>query len=350
MVLALIVYPLLQAPVPHGSSATPALIHLLPIAVAAFILIKTGLMGWLATLIWSVVATVFLFYSGLPLVLRILVDAMPIGGGLFPAFYGPDLWTIDLSELTQLLAVTVFAVVLGQTMRHLDQTRAELEQRNAELLALQGIEAERAVTAERNRISRDLHDIVAHHVTAIVVRAQAALHIGRTKPEVSREALGWIVDEGKQSLSAMREMVAVLRTDAESADLGESLHKVAERLRGGGLDVRLVIHGSMPRVPGTVHEAALRIAQEALTNVALHSGATSADLDVLVAPGLLTITVTDPGPVVADDGDDPEREGNGLRHMRERAQGVGGRLMTGPLDDGRRVVAQLPIAQRRIGA
>lgn len=305
-------------------------------------------MGWLCTTIWAVVATVFLFNSGLPFLVRVPLAFMGLEW-VIPA-RGPGEWVLDLSELTQLLAVSVFAVILGQTMRHLDQTRSELEERNAELLALQGIEAERAVTAERNRISRDLHDIVAHHVTAIVVRAQAALHIGRTKPEVSREALGWIVDEGKQSLSAMREMVAVLRTDAESADLGESLHKVAERLRGGGLDVRLVVHGSMPRVAGTVHEAALRIAQEALTNVALHSGATSADLDVLVAPGLLTITVTDPGPVVADDGDDPEREGNGLRHMRERAQGVGGRLMTGPLDDGWRVVAQLPIAQGRIGA
>ena len=247
----------------------------------------------------------------------------------------------DLSELTQLLAVTVFAVALGQVMRRLAVTQAELQDRNAELLALQGIEAERAVTAERNRISRDLHDIVAHHVTAIVVRAQAALHVSRSRPEIAPEALEWIVDEGKQSLAAMREMVAVLRTDAEGGDLGATLRKVADRLRGGGLDVTLSIPAELPRLPPAVQEAALRIAQEALTNVALHSGASAAGLEVIVGQGALILTVIDPGPS-REAGEDDDREGNGLRHMQERAEGVGGRLTAGPAGNGWRVAAQLP--------
>lgn len=339
--VALLLYPLVQNHWPV------ALIHQLPIVLAAFVLVRSGRLHGAKTLVWALLSTLLLFSHSLQVPLGLVVGLTGLD-----RFFGVPGWgvlgSIDLSEMVQQMAVAVFAVVLGQTMRHLAETRSELEQRNAELLALQGVEAERAVTAERNRISRDLHDIVAHHVTAIVVRAQAVLHISSAKPEAARDALSWIVDEGKQSLAAMREMVAVLRADAEGGDLDESLRKVADRLRGGGLDVQLEIQGSLPRIPAAVHEAALRIAQEALTNVALHSGADAASLVVQAAPGTLTITVTDPGPAVVPEDEDEEREGNGLRHMRERAEGVGGTLRAGQLGDGWRVAAHLPIGQGKI--
>lgn len=333
--VALVLYPLAQ-----DSVVEVGLIHALPILLGSFVLVRSGRLPWPGVMAWSVAATTVLFFGSLWMAAG-MISGWAGFGWLVPPVGWETLRHYDLSELTQLLAVTVFAVALGQVMRRLAVTQAELQDRNAELLALQGIEAERAVTAERNRISRDLHDIVAHHVTAIVVRAQAALHVSRSRPEIAPEALEWIVDEGKQSLAAMREMVAVLRTDAEGGDLGATLRKVADRLRGGGLDVTLSIPAELPRLPPAVQEAALRIAQEALTNVALHSGASAAGLEVIVGQGALMLTVIDPGPS-REAGEDDDREGNGLRHMQERAEGVGGRLTAGPAGNGWRVAAQLP--------
>lgn len=292
----------------------PTLVHHLPIALAAYAVVRTGALRWYVALGGAACATLLLFTYSL--------SFMP-----------------DPSELAQLLAVTCFAVALGQTMCRLEVTRSQLEQRNAELVALQGAEAERAVTAERNRISRDLHDIVAHHVTAIVVRAQAALHVSRSRPEKAPEALEWIVTEGKESLAAMRSMVSVLRADQEATeDLATSLDRVAQRLRSGGLAIRLDVPRPSPEATPAVRQAALRITQEALTNVALHSGAREASVEVARADGALRLTITDPGPRLPGE----RRDGNGLRHMQERADGVRARLSCGPHGAGWRVLADFP--------
>lgn len=309
--LAFGIYPVL---LPGGE---PNLVHMLPVALAGYSATRFGALRWPVALAGTLAGTSLLF-----------------------TFF-PGSFMLDLSEIAQLMAVGCFAVALGQSIRRLDETRAQLEARNADLVALQGAEADRAVTAERNRISRDLHDIVAHHVTAIVVRAQAALHVSKSKPEQAPIALEWIVGEGKESLVAMRSMVSMLRVDHDATgDLVPALNRVADRMRSGGLAVDVIAPTARLSVSPDQRQAILRIAQESLTNVALHSSAPTVELALDVSPAGVSLEVTDPGP---RRGDATERVGNGLRHMRERAQAAGATLTAGPHGDGWQVSALFPV-------
>ncbi len=180
------------------------------------------------------------------------------------------------------------AVAAGYFFRRLALTSESLRERNAELQALQAELAERAVLAERTRIARELHDVVAHHMSAIVVRAQAADRVAANRPEAPAEAVRWIADEGKQALTAMRSVVQVLRRGTE-ADGGtaalaptpdgdraaDELRAAARRLRDAGRAVDLTLPDPWPTTSAESGLAVVRIAQEALTNVLLHSSPTT---------------------------------------------------------------------------
>ncbi|WP_158277261.1 sensor histidine kinase [Serinibacter arcticus] len=328
--------------------------QVLPLAVASFAVVRAGRLGWLAALVPAVLGAAAMTVAGYPELLLRLVPPWSSPVDLLPGYGFPLVVTRNYSELVQLVAIVVAAVVLGHVFHRLDTARAELEARNAELVRLQGVEADRAVTAERNRIARDLHDVVAHHVTAIVVRAQAARHVLERRPETGPEALGWIAAEGKEALGAMRSMVHVLRVDAPTVttanDLRDSLHQTVERLRAGGLDVTLAIDPAPAGAGGEVSAevgaevgvAVVRIAQEALTNVALHSAATSAAVTLGGDGESLVLTVTDPGPALAPPSGRSPRGGNGVRHMTDRAAALGGEVSVGPDGTGWRVAARLP--------
>src|SRR5690606_10960756 len=113
-----------------------------------------------------------------------------------------------------LVALVVAASVLGAALGRLDETLASLAERNRELEELAEVRAREAVQSERVRIARDLHDVVAHHVSAIVVRAQVVQRVGGDDVGVYRDAMAWIAPEGREALDAMRSMVRVLREDA----------------------------------------------------------------------------------------------------------------------------------------
>lgn len=243
-------------------------------------------------------------------------------------------WT-DVTELLLLLSLVAAAAALGAVFARLDVTLASLAERNRELEALQEVRTREAVQSERVRIARDLHDVVAHHVSAIVVRAQAVDRVGGDDVDVYRDAVRWIAPEGRNALDAMRSLVRVLREDAAPlaptstlADLGT----VVDRMRGAGLDLDARLPDVWPACPAAVGLAVVRVAQEALTNVVSHSAAGRAAVSLDHADGRLLLQVVDPGPPRPVT--NPGRRGNGLMHMRERAAACGGTLTAGPLAGG----------------
>ncbi|WP_410587531.1 sensor histidine kinase [Amycolatopsis sp. lyj-23] len=210
-----------------------------------------------------------------------------------------------------------------------------------------------AQTAERMALARELHDVVAHHVTGIVVQAQAARMMAEQKPEIAVEAMARIENAGVEALAAMRRLVRSMRGDAPAGmsefseqattDLGADLRKLVEMANHG---VPTSMHLDLPPdLPHEVGRSALRLVQESLTNVGKHaSGATEAFVVAEVAGGELHLRVTDNG---RDTAHRPAggSGGYGLVGMRERVALLKGRLSAGRGPDGGwRVEAWLPLA------
>jgi signal transduction histidine kinase len=211
---------------------------------------------------------------------------------------------------------------------------AALAARNA---ALQ-LQAEQAVTAERARIARELHDIVAHHLSVVVLQAAGARASGRP----ADRALEKIEHSGRQALTEMRRLLGMLREPDEEPvltpqpGLGE-LPALAESVRAAGLPVRLVVDGDGAALPAAVDVSAYRIVQEALTNVLKHAGSAHAEVSIGYVDDSVTIEVTDDGPgLEAADRVRAEatQGGRGLTGMRERVALFGGDLRAGPRPDG----------------
>jgi signal transduction histidine kinase len=227
---------------------------------------------------------------------------------------------------------------------------ASLAERNA---ALQR-QAERAVAAEQARIARELHDIVAHHLTVVVLQAPRARASGRP----AAASLEKIEHSGRQALTEMRRLLSVLREPGDGTGLAPQpgvgdLAALAESVRGAGLPVRLAIDGDYRKLPAAVDVSAYRIVQEALTNVLKHAGPARAEVTVCCLGGALTIEVTDDGAGAAAASSQPAGPqpwgsrawGQGLVGMRERAAMFGGELLAGPCPGGGFAVhARLPLA------
>jgi signal transduction histidine kinase len=206
---------------------------------------------------------------------------------------------------------------------------------------LRGVESQKVVAEERTRIARELHDVVAHHVSAIVIRAQAAERLAPGRPEVAVEALRWIEDAGKEALTGMRHAVQVLREAdgdraVELASHGDravelapqptlaDLRGIVERLAPVGLDVEIALPDPLPAVDPQAELAAVRIAQEGVTNALRHAEARRAVIRVAEEADNLVVAVDDDG----RSGKTPalSASGHGLRGMAERAAACGGRL------------------------
>jgi len=222
---------------------------------------------------------------------------------------------------------------------HARREASALAERNA---ALQH-QAEQALAAERARIARELHDIVAHHLSVVVLQAAGAQASSKPVPD----ALAKIERSGREALTEMRRLLGVLRDPAEGEGLAPQpgvaeLAALAEGVRAAGLPVRLAVEGDHVALPTAVDVSAYRIVQEALTNVLKHAGPASADVTVGCVDGAVVIEITDDGfgAAVAD----PSVGGHGLIGMRERAAMFGGDLLAGPQPGGGFAVrARLPL-------
>jgi signal transduction histidine kinase len=237
--------------------------------------------------------------------------------------------------------VAAWAVGSGRRNR-----RAYLEQLHTRA---QDLERERdqqaalAVAAERGRISREVHDVVAHGLSLIVVQAQGAEAALDSNPADTRSALRTIVKTGRDSLADMRRVLAALGEveDAWHPPPGlAQLPGLLTRVRQAGTPVQLRVEGTPTALPSPVDLSAYRIMQEALTNVMKHAGpGAAADIVVSYRDTEVDIEVSDDGPATVGGGG-----GNGLRGMRRRVTLLGGRLRAGPGVRGGFVVrASLPI-------
>ncbi|MFF4965397.1 sensor histidine kinase [Streptomyces sp. NPDC001037] len=198
--------------------------------------------------------------------------------------------------------------------------------------------ARREVAEERGRIARELHDVVAHHMSVISVQTGLARFVFDTDRETARAALGTIDATGKEALEELRRMLTVLRAAGDGAPAGPMpglarLGDMAERVRAGGVPVTLTVEGTpRPLAPG-IDLCAYRVVQEALTNVMKHAPGASAEVRVTYEPHQVSVAVTDDGQGVVSDRVRSDG-GHGLIGMRERAKLYGGRISTGPQDQG----------------
>jgi signal transduction histidine kinase len=247
----------------------------------------------------------------------------------------------DLSGLL-LLVLVVAALALGNVWRLRRQAIAERDESRRETAdSLR----ERAAMEERARIARELHDVVAHHVSKVAVQAESARLTTPGISERERERLGDIAETARDALEEMRRLLGVLRQDGGGGGEREPqpglarLPGLIDDARSAGTEVRFMLSGSVAPLSSGVDLTAYRIVQEALTNARRHAPAARVEVDLRYEPTVLHIRVRDdgPGPAAVPDG-------HGLQGMRERAAMVGGTVRTGPADEGGFVVeARLPI-------
>ena len=227
--------------------------------------------------------------------------------------------------------------------------RGELDRLAEETTSLRETRAQEsraAVAAERARIARELHDLVAHSMGIIVIQSQAAQRVLPHDPAAADEALRAIERSGRQGMAEMRRLLGVLVGGEgevpHSPQPGvRDLDALVEQVRAAGLDVCVHVDGDPRQLPPGIDLSTYRIVQEALTNVLRHAVATTATLRLRYAPDEVSVEVVDDG-TAATPGD--ARGGRGLVGMRERVTVFGGRLDTGPLPGGGwRVLATLPL-------
>ncbi len=238
---------------------------------------------------------------------------------------------------------------VGRTIRQ-SRLQAERLQDLATQLELEREEKARvAVAEERSRISRELHDVIAHSVSVMVVQAQAAQRLLQGEQQEARQALTSIETTGRQALMEMRRLLGILRrTDAELALAPQPslnhLDALAAQTREAGLPVELSVEGDVGSLPPGVDLTAYRIAQEALTNVRKHAGPARARVVVHRRDDGIELEITDDGPGIGKN----DGSGQGLIGMRERVTLYGGTLESGKRSGGGYLVrAKLPVDPNR---
>jgi signal transduction histidine kinase len=243
--------------------------------------------------------------------------------------------------LPLLLLVLAFAV--GTATRNRRAHLATLEQRAADLEREQHQREALATAAERARITRELHDVVAHGLSVMVVQAQGAAAAQDRHPERTATALQDIIATGRASLAEMRRLLGVVREDPQLAPqpgIG-ALPALVDQVRAAGTPVRFTIEGEPVPLPAGVDLSAYRVVQEALTNTLKHAGpGARATVRLGFAADRLDIEVHDDGAGTPSTVD----TGNGLRGIAERVGMLHGRLTVGPGPDGGfRIHASLPV-------
>ncbi|MBT2393221.1 sensor histidine kinase [Streptomyces sp. ISL-1] len=252
-------------------------------------------------------------------------------------------------------ATFALAWVLGDSIRTRRAYFAQLEERATRLEKEREAQAKVAVAAERARIARELHDVVAHNVSVMVVQADGGAYVLDAAPDQAKQALETISTTGRQALAEMRRLLGVLRT-GDARESGEyvpqpdvqQIEDLVEQVRIAGLTVDFKIEGTPRPLPSGVELTAYRIVQEALTNTRKHGGPEAgASVRLVYFDDGLGLLVEDDGRGAAhelyEDGGADGR-GHGLIGMRERVGMVGGTLDTGPRPGGGfRISALLPL-------
>jgi signal transduction histidine kinase len=268
-----------------------------------------------------------MFGVGLPFMVAAAGNGMATGNALAPIAWLTGAWAVG-------------AIIRGRRLR-----TAELEQLTAELAQQRDLQAQAAVAVERGRIARELHDVVAHNVSMMVVQAGAADRVLEGDQPDVRRALAAIAGTGRETVDEMRLLLGVVRSDAGEGlspqpGLGD-LDQLVSNVRSAGLHVDLRVEGERSPLSPGVDLSAYRIVQEALTNVLKHAESATVEVTVRYANDAVQVEVCDDGrPREPTAGG-----GNGLIGMRERVAMLGGEFRAGARRDGGfAVFARLPIA------
>ena len=280
-----------------------------------------------------------------PLRQALIGGALATAAGVLHGVYDPSVATqADIWANAFFWLISVAAWLAGLTVhRHRDATRLASTVAQAE--AAREAETAAAVTVERARIARELHDIVSHTLSVMIVQADVGELVAGSDPDRARVAFDTIGTTGRQALDDMRRLLAILRADEGSAAaLGpppglRDLPALTATVRTSGLDVTLRIDPPDARLPEALDVSVFRIVQESLTNCLKHANAHAAEVHVVVRPDGVSVSVSDDG----EGGPSFRSGGHGLVSIRERAAAFGGSVEVGPRDaGGYRVHADLP--------
>ncbi|WP_018350777.1 sensor histidine kinase [Longispora albida] len=250
---------------------------------------------------------------------------------------------IVLSVNMLFLAITLFVGLYMHTRRSHER---DLQERTRIAETTRQALADQAVADERRRIARELHDVVAHHVSVMGILATGARRSMSANPGAADAALATIEETGRTTLRELRRLLNILRADDDQPDLAPQpgltgVESLVEQLREAGLRIELVVEGEPYDLDPGVALTIFRIVQEALTNTLKHAGQASSEVRLGFGPQELTVEVLDDGrgPGVA-----PNQSGHGLVGIRERVALYGGQLRLGPRPGGGfRVAATIPV-------
>ena len=279
----------------------------------------------------------------------LLVCLATIAVGII-SYFEPPLASLDTAWSALLFGVPAVSVwIFGNSVANRRAHSAWLEERARRAEAERDTKARLAAAAERSRIAREMHDIIAHNLAVIVSLADGGRYAAARSPERSSQALDAIASTGREALSELRRLLGVLTEDDDrAADLAPQpgladLEDLLDRVRAAGLPVTCTMRGDPAGLSEGQQLTVYRIVQEALTNALKHGGpAATAEVILHYAGGAVDVQVTDTGLGAA--AGSPDGDGKGLHGMRERAAVYDGTLQAGPASSGGgwRVTAHLP--------
>ena len=275
--------------------------------------------------------------AALPITVAVIVNNRPHTGQVIPE-----------------LAVFAIAWVVGDNIRTRRAYLAELEARAARLEREREDKADRAVIEERARIARELHDVIAHNVSVMVVQAAAGEDVFDEDPGKARESLAAVASTGRAALTELRRLLGVIRAEDDRGDTAyapqpglERIDELIGQVRETGLPVELSVLGEARPLPEGVGLCAYRIVQEALTNTLKHAHASTAQVHLRYVADALELQVLDDGRGTTSL--NGEIGGQGLIGMRERVALFGGELTAQPRSGrGYEVRARLPLEETKL--
>lgn len=281
--------------------------------------------------------------------------------GVVGSIAGPLSWTRDLDERYRFLGTTVVVLLCAAIVALAYLTGRFVRERHVNASLDREIVTERFTAAQRQseqesllasgrartEVAQELHDVLAHSLSVIVVQAEGAKALAEKRPEAAVQALGVIADTGRRSIDEVRRIVALMRSDAEVPRFGPAptLSQIPELVAGAGDRITLTTVGEPPLVAESLGLTTFRIVQEATTNFLKHAGPTAtADVTIRYLPDEISVTVTDDGIGALTK---PDGSGSGITGMRERVAAMGGTMHAGPrAGGGYEVLAHLPMPSR----
>lgn len=261
----------------------------------------------------------------------------------------PRLGSLEPITATTFVAFYAVAWLLGYGRRRIDGDAARLRDLNGRLRAERGVNARQAVVTERARIARDLHDVVAHHVSAIAVQARSTAEALPDDPDAGLGGVTRIADTADVALVEMRRILGLLAAPGDAAAPEPALRDVGGLIgaaEAAGCRVTAALGAPSGALPPAIEVSAYRIVQEALSNVLKHAGPTDVRVTLRLGEDALVIEVEN-GPAAPGHRPVPG-SGRGLIGVRERVAAFGGGMRAGPRGDGGwRLTAALPCAEPR---